>query len=187
MAWSAERIRPLEQGEQNTFYFAFPVASVRIDSNLNPTTRFRGKLCDRVSRGNTWISRGVDRYESRAKCFTRIDSYRWYIYIYIGIVARFLRNIFPDTRRQADDRQLRFIYLSCIYLLVVSSFERRVSKSGTLFRLIETRALGYKGHGRLEKMNADLAQLSKIMLYGKTLFMRNNWKIRISGILFKIL
>lgn len=57
-----------------------------------------------------------------------------------------------------------------------------MSKSGTLFRLIETRALGYKGHGRLEKMNADLAQLSKIMLYGKTLFMRNNWKIRISGL-----
>lgn len=128
-----------------------------------------------------WID--MNHVQNVSHASTRIDG----IYIYIGIVARFLRNIFPDTRRQADDRQLRFIYLSCIYLLVVSSFERRVSKSGTLFRLIETRALEYKGHGRLEKMNADLAQLSKIILYGKTLFMRNNWKIRISGILFKIL
>lgn len=84
----------LSNRANKTFYFAFPVASVRIDSNLNPTTRFRGKLCDHVSRGNTWIERRGSIWITW-KYFTRIETTRSvYIYIY-RIVARFLKKYFP--------------------------------------------------------------------------------------------
>lgn len=100
-----------------TFYFAFPVASVRIDSNLNPTTRFRGKLCDHVSRGNTWIERRGSIWITW-KYFTRIETTRSvsvYMCVPLRLSRDFRRDIFPDTRRQAN-RQLRYIFI--VYLFI---------------------------------------------------------------------
>lgn len=99
-----------------TFYFAFPVASVRIDSNLNPTTRFRGKLCDHVSRGNTWIERRGSIWITW-KYFTRIETTRSVsVYIYIcvctiEIVARFSKRYATPGRSSTS----LYIYRVSIY------------------------------------------------------------------------
>lgn len=132
---------------RTNFLFAFPVASVRIDSNLTrPTTRFRGKLCARIPVCGT-STRGA--IADRERCGSGSPDHVKTFHTHRERLApelaiRVCNTVWQRHIRHFDESFLRYarevdatpgrrssssLYLS-VYLLAVSLDEERVRRAG---------------------------------------------------------